>query len=73
MTRQQMSLYESLCPWVTMSFLWKYFTNVDGNMTVFVRVCNRAGMEFTGQARLKLVVTALTYSSGLILAHIVSG
>ena len=39
MTRQQMSLYESLCPRVTISFLRKYFTNADGNMTVFVRVC----------------------------------
>lgn len=45
-----------------MSFLRKYFANVDGNMSVFVRVCKKAQMEFTGQAGMKLLVTALTHS-----------
>lgn len=52
-----------------MSFL-KYFANVDGNMSVFARVCKKAGMEFTGQAGMKPLVTELIHSPVLSLTHI---
>lgn len=48
----------------------KYFANVDGNMSVFARVCKKAGMEFTGQAGMKPVVTELIHYAVLSLTHI---
>ncbi len=52
-----------------MSFL-KYFANVDGNVSVFARVYKKAGMEFTGQAGMKPLVTEPIHSPVLSLTHI---
>ncbi len=39
-------------------------------MSVFVRMCKKAGMEFTGQAGMKPLVTALTHSAAFSLTQI---
>lgn len=58
------------CHELSQEVLVLVFANVDGNMSVFGRVSKKAGMEFTGQAGMKPLVTVVIHSPVLRLTHI---